>query len=105
MRIMEEARINGLKKEEEREMRRREVNFLAAQALNKQIEEQQVLREHKFIEKRKVREQKGEKLKYTYLSHKFTGPVNVLLLHSIVGIHELYYHICGFSLCGIVLIL
>uniref|UniRef100_A0A0P4W6Q3 Cilia- and flagella-associated protein 45 n=1 Tax=Scylla olivacea TaxID=85551 RepID=A0A0P4W6Q3_SCYOL len=56
VRIMEEARINGLKKEEEREMRRREVNFLAAQALNKQIEEQQVLREHKFIEKRKEAE-------------------------------------------------
>lgn len=56
VRIMEEARINGLKKEEEREMRRREVNFLAAQALNKQIEEQQVIREHKFLEKRKVRE-------------------------------------------------
>lgn len=54
VKIMEAARVNGLKKEEEREKMKREANLLAGQALNKQIEEQQILREHKFNEKRKV---------------------------------------------------
>lgn len=52
---MEAARVNGLKKEEERERMKREANLLAAEALNKQIQEQNILREQKFNEKRKVR--------------------------------------------------
>lgn len=54
--MMEAARVRGLKKEEEREKMKREANFLAAQALDKQIQEQQIFREHKYNEKRKVRE-------------------------------------------------